>query len=122
MKFFKKQNISDNTPQLKGFQQQFGLSMGFWELYSKMDKEQGVSVSKEKVKKIYQRVMALKRKHIVFDPSKEHYDTTLKIHMKEGVLIIYGNWNMNEEETIDEIIGARFYMDTETEKESGLST
>ncbi|EOL45529.1 hypothetical protein RV11_GL000032 [Enterococcus phoeniculicola] len=109
MKIFKKKKLSENPFQQSSFKKYFGLSIGFWELYSKIDKETGVNISKETVHKIYKQVLALQEKNVVFDPSIEEYDTTLKIHMKDGLLIIYGNWNMNEEETIDEIIGARLY-------------
>ena len=112
MKLFKKKKESGTSGQKKDFKQHFGLSIGFWDLYSKIDTESGVNISQETVYKIYERIILLQKKKIVFDPSKETYDTTLKVHMTEGFLIIYGVWNMNEEETIDEIVGAKFYPTT----------
>ncbi|MGM0124010.1 hypothetical protein IGI37_001384 [Enterococcus sp. AZ194] len=121
MKWFKKKKGTEILPRKKPlqktrFQKAFGFSIGFWALYSKMDKKQGAGISKEMVKKIYERVLVLEKKEIFFDPDTEIYDTTLKIHMKDGTLIIYGFWNMNEEETIDEIVGARFYKQAKDEK------
>ncbi|KAF1295617.1 hypothetical protein BAU15_03495 [Enterococcus sp. JM4C] len=109
MKLFKKKNLSEEPIQPSNFQKSFGLQMGFWDLYSKIDKNKGVSISRDNVKKIYERVLELEKIDIRFDPMKESYDTTLKVHMKEGTLIIYGYWHMKEERSADKIVGARFY-------------
>lgn len=109
MKLFKNKKRFETPVQKRSFKRHLGLSIGFWDLYSKIDTETGVNISQEMVHDIYDRIVILQKKNIVFEPSQEQYDTTLKVHMDRGVLIIYGLWNMNREETVDEIVGARFY-------------